>query len=84
VHSSHSLYRVINLGGVTPVFVHAVWKLSTPPRVQFFMWLVSKDKILTKNNLGKRRTVVDPTCLFCYEEEIVNHLLFECVMAKRG
>jgi hypothetical protein len=61
----------------------AVWKLNIPPRVQFFLWLVSKDKILTRDNLGKRRHVSDPTCLFCLEQESISHLLFFCVVAQR-
>jgi hypothetical protein len=65
LYSSHFLYIVINFRGVSPVFIPAVSKLNFPPRVQFFLWLVSKDKILTRDNLGKRRSVSAPTCLFC-------------------
>jgi hypothetical protein len=35
-----------------------------PPRVQLFLWLLSKNKILTRDNLGKRRRVDDPSCVF--------------------
>jgi hypothetical protein len=76
---------VINFRGVVPVFVPAVWKLITPPPgVQFFLWLLSKDKILTRDNLDKRRNVADASCLFCGEMESVTHLFFECVVAKRA
>jgi hypothetical protein len=34
--SVHSLYAVINDHGVKPVYVHNVWKLTVPPRVQVF------------------------------------------------
>ena len=46
-----SLYAVINHHGVTPVYVRAVWKLTAPPRVQIFLWLLSKNKLLTRDNL---------------------------------
>jgi hypothetical protein len=36
-YSVQSLYAVINCRGVTPVFVHAIWKLVIPPRVHFFL-----------------------------------------------
>jgi hypothetical protein len=61
VYSSHSLYKVINFRGVSPVYMPSIWKLFIPPRVQFFLWLVSKNKVLTRDNLGKRRTAQDPT-----------------------
>jgi hypothetical protein len=55
----------------------------TPPRVHFFLWLLSKNKLLTRDNLGKRRRVDDKTCLFCNELESVHHLFYECVVARR-
>jgi hypothetical protein len=64
VYSSHSLYRVINFRGVLPIYTLAVWSLIIPPRVQFFLWLMSKDKIPTRDNLGKRRNVDDPPACF--------------------
>jgi hypothetical protein len=84
IYSSHSLYRVVNFRGVMPVFMPVVWKLHVSPRIHFFLWLVSKNKLLTRDNLGKRRKVDDPSCLFCSEIEIVHHLLFDCVVAKRA
>jgi hypothetical protein len=49
----------------------------------FFLWLVSNNKLLTRDNLDKMRKVEDLTCLFCKEKEHVHHLLFECVVARR-
>jgi hypothetical protein len=43
---------------------------------------VSKNKVLTRDNLEKRRAVEDSSCLFCDEKESVTHLLFEYVVAK--
>jgi hypothetical protein len=65
------------------MYISLVWKLKIPTRVQFSLWLVSKDKILTRDNLGKRRVMDDPSCLFCNKPETVNHLFFECVIARR-
>jgi hypothetical protein len=44
-YSVQSLYAVVNFG-IIPVFVSSVWKLVIPPRVQFFLWLLSKNKLL--------------------------------------
>ena len=81
-YSVQSLYAIINHRGVVPVFVQAVWKLSIPPRVQFFLWLLSNNRLLTRDNLAKRREVNDRTCLFCGENESITHLFFQCCVAK--
>ena len=56
------------------MFVHAVWKLIVPPRVRIFLWLMSKGKLLTRDNLVKRKHLNDKSCLFCSEEESIYHL----------
>ena len=48
-----------------------------------FLWLVTKNKTLTRNNLAKRREVSDKTCLFRSEAESVHHLFFDCCVAQR-
>jgi hypothetical protein len=60
-YSVQSLYAIVNHRGVVPIFIHAVWKLNIPPRVQFFLWLLSNNRVLTRDNLAKRREVNDPT-----------------------
>jgi hypothetical protein len=78
-YSLQSLY-VVNPRGVTPVFVHAVWKLHIPPRIHIFLWLLSKNRILTEDNLAKRREVLDQSCLLCVERESVDHLSFNVLL----
>jgi hypothetical protein len=65
------------------VYVPAVWKIMVPPRVHFFLWLLSKNKLLTRDNLNKRKEVEDKTCLFCEEQESVHHLFYGCVVASQ-
>ena len=59
-----------------------VWKLIIPPRIHIFLWLLSRNKLLTRDNLGEKRELQDQTCLFCCEIESVNHLFFDCCVAK--
>jgi len=80
--SVQSLYAIINHRGVTPVYVQAVWKLNIPPRVHFFLWLLSNNRLLTRDNLAKKRDVSDPSCLFCKDCESISHLFFQCCVAK--
>jgi hypothetical protein len=81
-YTSQSLYVVVNFRGVKPVFTPSVWKLNVPPRVHVFIWLVSDNKILTRDDLSKRQLVQDKRCLFCSDLESVEHLCFECDIIK--
>jgi hypothetical protein len=83
VYWTRSLYGVINFRGVIPVFLPAVWKLPIPPRIHFFSWLLSQNRLLTRYNLGKRRSIDDPSCLFCKEPETIFHLFLGCVIASK-
>lgn len=54
-YAVQALYAVINYRGVFPVYTHAMWKLMIPPRVQFFLWLLSHNRTLTRGNLQKKK-----------------------------
>uniref|UniRef100_A0ACD5V946 Uncharacterized protein n=1 Tax=Avena sativa TaxID=4498 RepID=A0ACD5V946_AVESA len=64
-----------------PVHVQAVWDVKIPPKIHFFLWFVSHNRVLTRVNLVKRQKVDDLTCLFCNKLETCNHIFFECVVA---
>lgn len=82
-YSSQSLYKIVNFRGVQQIITPAVWKLNIPSRVQIFFWLVSKNKILTRDNVAKRKHIEDGSGLFCSENESIHHLFFECAVAHR-
>jgi hypothetical protein len=42
-----------------------------------FLWLLTNNKTLNRDNLVKRKNLDDLTCVFCSENEIVNPLFFE-------
>jgi hypothetical protein len=50
--------------------------------VQVFLWLISHNKVLTRDNLAKHEHVQDVACLFCAENELVDHLCFSCDVVK--
>jgi hypothetical protein len=72
-YSVHSLYVVANNRAIRQVFTPVVWKIIVPPRFHIFLWLVN-NKILTRDNLAKRKQVEDLSCLFCFEYESVHHV----------
>jgi hypothetical protein len=82
VHSSTSLYVVINFRGIQPVFLLAIWDLKIPSRVQILLWLLSQNKIMTRDNLRHRGIQKPLVCELCSELEYVKHLFFDCLVSK--
>jgi hypothetical protein len=46
------------------------------------MWLVEQGAILTKDNMLRRNWHGDPRCYFCKLPKNMDHLFFECPVAK--
>jgi hypothetical protein len=61
------LYAVINNREVRQVYTPLVWKLSVPSWLHIFFWLFAKNKVLTRDNLAKRKKLDNMSCLFCIE-----------------
>ena len=57
----------------------SIWRFKAPPRVVAFGWIALRRRILTLDNLRKRRKIVVNACPMCLEdEENVNHHLLRC------
>jgi hypothetical protein len=59
-----------------------IWKGKVPHKIKYFMWLMTNDAVLTKDNLIKRKWNGSPSCQFCNLEESCDHLFFTCPIAK--
>jgi hypothetical protein len=81
VYSSQSCYAVISFRGVTPVHLPAIWNIVVPPKIHLFLWLLPHNKLATVDNLNKKGLDQPVQCCFC-NEETINHLFFECVVAR--
>ena len=58
------------------------WQSKVPPRVAFFSWFSSLGRVLTTDNLCKRRALVLDWCYICKScGELVDHLLLYCPIA---
>ena len=64
------------------MYTHVMWKFKVPHRVHVFLWLLSNNRLLNRDNLTIRRKLDDMTCLFCAENETINNLFFNCCVAK--
>jgi hypothetical protein len=56
IYSSSFLYAIINFGGLTPIYIPAVWNLHIPPRVHIFLWLLAQNKLVTRDKMKKRKS----------------------------
>lgn len=59
------------------------WKLPIPYKIKIFIWLVARNKILTKQNLHRRGWVGDTKCQFCQQTETTNHLFLTCSLTQQ-
>ena len=65
----------------TPTLV-MIWQSKVSPRVAFFAWFASLGKILTTDNLCKRRVLVLDWCYMCKRcGESMDHFLLHCPIA---
>ncbi|KAE8782662.1 hypothetical protein D1007_43931 [Hordeum vulgare] len=78
-----SFYHQINFGGVVSTTRMSLWKVICPQKIHVFLWLCVHNKVLTRDNLEKRRPVENTSCLFCSCKETVQHLLFDCIVARQ-
>jgi hypothetical protein len=63
-----------------------LWKSYCQPKHQVFFWLLTKDRLSTKNILMRRKMQLDSySCAFCIsgQKESVHHLFWECTYAQQ-
>jgi hypothetical protein len=59
-----------------------IWKLSIPLKIKIFLWYMKCGVVLTKDNLIRRNCRGGKQCVLCAQDEIIQHLFFECHYAK--
>ena len=81
VFSTQSLYREL-MKRERISENNVFWKAKLPLKIKVFLWYLKKGVILTKDNLVKRRWKGDTKCSFCGLEENIQHLFFDCRIAR--
>ena len=60
-----------------------IWALKVPPKVRMFVWRACYNILPTRENLHRRKVMVDPQCeICCQKSESVGHILWECPLAR--
>jgi hypothetical protein len=71
----------LSIGHTKRCFKH-IWKSRLPYKIKIFTWLLENKVILTKDNIVRKNWPGTPTCSFCSQTESVDHLFFQCPIAK--
>ncbi len=78
-----SYYKSLTTNGEDCFPWKSIWKAKVPPWVAFFSWTAALGRILTAENLRRRRVIIVSWCCLCkMDGESVDHLLLHCAYAK--
>jgi hypothetical protein len=75
-------YKLSNLRGSYFPW-KSIWKVNIPLRVSFFVWTTAIGKILTLDNLRKRRVIVVEWFCMCKRSVKSIYLLIYCELARK-
>ena len=61
------------------------WRNRAPPRVQFFAWLLARQRLNCRANLSAKHLLDDAKCEVCsVEDEDCQHLILSCPFASQA
>jgi hypothetical protein len=58
-----------------------IWKAKIPQRIRVFMWMILKNKILSKENLKRKNWQGNVNCDWCGCLETTKHIFHDCQVA---
>jgi hypothetical protein len=65
--------------------MQSIWKSKSLPKLRVFTWLLSKDRLNTKDLMLRKHWTIDdgPTCVLCSRPDVEtrDHLFFQCSFA---
>jgi hypothetical protein len=78
-----SLYKFLTARGVTSRLAKKIWKCKLPLKIRIFLWQATQDRLQTTHQLKHKNWKGRGTGFTCGSREDVDHLLFQCPMAKK-
>jgi len=77
------IYKASMRSGSTCPAYQFIWKNIATPRVKFFGWLLTKNRINCKSNLLNKRVLEEDICAICGQgSETADHLISGCSFAQ--
>jgi hypothetical protein len=80
--TTESLYKLLTAGGITSKLARKIWKCKVALKIRIFLWQTIQDRLQTTHQLKNRIWKGKDACAICGSREDVDHLLFQCPMAK--
>jgi hypothetical protein len=80
--TTESLYKLLTAGGITSKLARKIWKCKVALKIRIFLWQTIQDRLQTTHQLTNRIWKGKDACAICGSREDVDHLLFQCPMAK--
>jgi zinc-binding in reverse transcriptase len=74
---------VVRIWGIPNTDYTAIWLTNMSLKIKNFVWLVKRDRILTKLNLIKKGWTGNTKCVFCDGEKSTRHLFITCPLANQ-
>ena len=82
IFSVSSFYKFLSSKDRPGFSWQSIWIPGVPTKVAFFVWLAALDRVLTIDNLIRRRLVLVNWCCMCQKDaESISHLLLHCPVA---
>ncbi|KAJ4765935.1 RNA-directed DNA polymerase (reverse transcriptase)-related family protein [Rhynchospora pubera] len=80
IFSVASTYKALSSAGKLKSPFMWIWKLHVPPSLKLFLFLLSCDRVLTRQQLSKRGLHTQSGCDFCSSTDLEDnlHLFFTC------
>lgn len=82
-YSASSIYTVMIGAGLVAWRFTGIWKFSIPPSIKIFLYLLLRDKLLTKEVMLRRQFNCNGSCVLCDSAQLESavHLFFQCQFA---
>ncbi len=81
--SVRSAYGFLVFDGLDDRKIKHLWGIRMPSNLKIFIWLASRNKILTADRLRSKGWIGPFMCSLCgNDSECLEHLLFRCTFAK--
>ena len=81
--SVRTMYRGLDLSPKIDFPFRSIWNSMVPSKNSFFTWEASWGKVITLDQLKRRRrALANRCCLYEEEKETIDHLLIHCKIVK--
>jgi hypothetical protein len=82
-YSASSAYGAMFVGCSRPLGAWQLWKISAPPRVKLFFWLVMHGRCWTTHRRWRHGLQESSSCIICDQaEETMDHIILGCVFSR--